>query len=1224
MSDNIHEQIDRLRHELFQWYQQGQYDQAIEAGIRVTELIRQSLGELHPQFAAILVDLAELYSTVGDRTQAESHFLQAIEIYSAALDHNSPRLARTINNLATFYRVQGKTDVAEQLYHQAVERFRDALDEIHLNLATGLNNLAGLYVSKGNHVEAERLYRQALEAWQMLEAKEHPEFASILVDVADFYRTLGKEDEAESIYLQALDMGQGLPEENNPVVASSLTGLVAVFCATGRHAQAEPLCHRLLNIQRSTVGELSPEFAVSLDTLADVYKEMGHYGEAETHYQQALAIRQRIWGEQHTEIADSLNNLGLLYKHRGQYSAAEQTYLHALDVVRALSGEQHSDFATCLNNLAALYLAMGLYSEAKAHFQRALEIRRATLDERDPEIALSLNNLAEVYRHTGQYAQAAPLYRQATDILRTALGDDHPNVAAILNNTAALYETMGSYDFARAYHLQALQIYEAAFGSNHPEVASSLNNLAGLYAEMGNHDDAERTYQRALDIWEATLGKMHPDYAAGLNNLAGLYESMNRYSDALLRYQEALAIWRNTLGKTHLSVASGLNNIATLYEVQGNYDQAEPLYHEALDMWRTILGDVHPEIARVLYSLAEIYIATGRTAEAIPCMEQAIEIDNHTVSQMFSIASESQRMAYLQTLRRQFEACLSFVLVYLASDPRGIRTAADLVLRRKAIGAEAFAVQRDAVLRGRDVELVPRFRELMVLRMQIAQKSLEGPGPDGLQAHQNLLGAWEAQRERLEAELTQQIPGMTFATHFQTADRHAVAQRLPKASALVEFVRFNVYNFTAVPARYEQLWSPARYAAFILLAGAPDDVQLIDLGEAEPIDQLIVAWRSAVTGNVPARDAHVVTASELEANDPQPSRLHSAVLEAARHLGDVPGQRFSRRKSFEEGARLRAAIFDPLCSMLHGCTQVFIAPDGNLAQLPFEALPLDASHYLIDTYHISYLAAGRDLMRYDSAPHTTPGAPPLVAADPDFNLGCMVTSQQPVPFPSLPGTYHEGRQVAVALQVEPLMREAVLKSAIKTYRSPRIVHIATHGFFLPDVPRQPQEYTLRSTAINVAEEGRLVRLAQQENPLLRSGLALAGANAWAQGIPLPPEAEDGILTAEDVTGLDLLDTELVVLSACETGLGKVQVGEGVFGLRRAFVLAGANTLVMSLWKVPDAQTQEFMRDFYAQLLAGRPCTEALRAAQLAIKQKYPEPFFWGGFICQGDPKPLPA
>jgi CHAT domain-containing protein len=143
-----------------------------------------------------------------------------------------------------------------------------------------------------------------------------------------------------------------------------------------------------------------------------------------------------------------------------------------------------------------------------------------------------------------------------------------------------------------------------------------------------------------------------------------------------------------------------------------------------------------------------------------------------------------------------------------------------------------------------------------------------------------------------------------------------------------------------------------------------------------------------------------------------------------------------------------------------------------------------------------------------------------------------------------------------------------------------------------------------------------------ENPLLRSGLALAGANTWSRAGLLPAEAEDGILTAEDVSGLDLLATELVVLSACETGLGEVRVGEGVFGLRRAFILAGTKSLIMSLWKVPDQQTQELMGDFYRRILSGQPRADALREAQLAMKARYPQPYYWGAFICQGDPGPL--
>jgi CHAT domain-containing protein len=231
-------------------------------------------------------------------------------------------------------------------------------------------------------------------------------------------------------------------------------------------------------------------------------------------------------------------------------------------------------------------------------------------------------------------------------------------------------------------------------------------------------------------------------------------------------------------------------------------------------------------------------------------------------------------------------------------------------------------------------------------------------------------------------------------------------------------------------------------------------------------------------------------------------------------------------------------------------------------------------------------------------------------------------------FDRLPGTRAEGERIAARLGVSPLLDAAALESRLKTAcRSPRILHLATHGFFLPDeqrdLNREGRGFGLDVGGFSGGPDGP-GRLAgpMMENPMLRSGLALAGANAWLRAGNPPEEAEDGLLTAEDVAGLDLLATELVVLSACETGLGQIHIGEGVFGLRRAFVLAGAKTLVMSLWKVPDEPTRELMEDFYGRLLAGTGRAESLREAQLAMKAKYPEPFYWGAFICQGDPSPL--
>jgi len=309
--------------------------------------------------------------------------------------------------------------------------------------------------------------------------------------------------------------------------------------------------------------------------------------------------------------------------------------------------------------------------------------------------------------------------------------------------------------------------------------------------------------------------------------------------------------------------------------------------------------------------------------------------------------------------------------------------------------------------------------------------------------------------------------------------------------------------------------------------------------------------------------------------------------------------------------------------------------------LPFEVLPTDDGRRLIDEYHISYLGAGRDVLRFGTESSGQP-TDPLIVADPNFDLGgdgTTVTEKAATPhrrqsrdldrgrlhFRRLPGTHTEGQRIADMLGIQPWLEGTALEGRLRAYHSPHILHLATHGFFLEDQKRDLNKEWRDLGTVGWQTEQGMGRLAGPglENPLLRSGLALAGVNTWLQGGHPPKEAEDGLLTAEDVSGLDLLNTELVVLSACQTGLGEVHVGEGVFGLRRAFVLAGAKTLVMSLWKVPDKHTQELMEEFYRRILNGEPRAEALRNAQLSMKAKYAHPFYWGAFICQGDPAPLP-
>ncbi len=424
---------------------------------------------------------------------------------------------------------------------------------------------------------------------------------------------------------------------------------------------------------------------------------------------------------------------------------------------------------------------------------------------------------------------------------------------------------------------------------------------------------------------------------------------------------------------------------------------------------------------------------------------------------------------------------------------------------------------------------------------------------------------------------------------------------------------------------------PARYAAFVMPAGEPDRVQFIDLGGADSIDRKVSKFREAITGEM-----ETSSAQQQDLVMPAPSRRLRGRQGRKLKLG---------RRSFpssldvcaREGRSLREALFDPLIENLKGRTQLFLAPDSELNRLPFEVLPTRDDSYVIDEYRISYLNTGRDALRLGSPPGNDVAAA-LVVADPDFDLSAATSQQvEPVPvqgrrscdwspnsftFSRLPGTREEGKRIAALLHVQPHMESNALEGRLKASYSPLILHIATHGFFLADQTHESQGVFLDAT---LGHGGRLAQLLGQylENPLLRSGLALAGVNTWNRGGTLPLEAEDGLLTAEDVSGLDLSATELVVLSACETGLGEIHVGEGVFGLRRAFVLAGAKTLVMSLWKVPDQQTRELMEGFYQRILQGQSRADALRQAQLDMKVKYKRSYYWGAFICQGNSSPLP-
>jgi len=1130
------------------------------------------LSDIELEIFLLLTKVEKLFKQ-GNYTEAVGLAKRAVELSSHHLGEKHSFLGDSLNNLALVHFAMGDYGIAEKLLREAMEIRRKASGEKHSSYAQSLNNLAELIAVRGDYSAAEPLYRQALEIWRETLGDDHPEVATAMNNLANLYRAVGNYAAALPLHEQALEIWRNKLGEEHPDVAASMIAQAMLRFDMGDYSAAEELSRKALKILRTELGETHSSVAQIFNLQAGISHRRGDYPAAESSYRQALKIRQETLGEEHADVAETMNNLALLLHETGNFEAAEPLYRRALEIWRKVLGDENSSVGTALNNLALLHYDMG------------------------------------------NYAAAEPLYRQALEIRKEALGEEHADVAQTLNNMGVMYKDMGDSKTAESLYRQALSIRRKALGEEHSDVAQTLNNLALLHQETGNFEAAEPLYRQALEIRKKALGEDHADVGQTLNNLAGLYYRNKDYPVAESLYRDALEIWRKALGDEHPDVAACANNLALLHYEKGDYTAAEPLYRQALRIWRKALGgEEHPNIGRVLNNLGALCVAIQRQDEAFELMKQAAEIEDCLIGQVFSIGSERQRAAIMEELQTRLSSFLSVVSHYFRDSSEAVRTALDLVLRRKAVGAEALAAQRDAVLGGEYPELLPKLQELTALRMKIAQKTLARPGPEGIDAYRKLLADWNAQKERLEAELARKIPEMNLEQKLRHVDRHVVAQALPENTALIEFVRFDVFDFQAVPARGESRSKPPRYLVFVIKAHQPDMVQMIDLGETEPIDRMIAAFRSFITSGKADR--------------------------GTRDLGALPEAK--KTLIAGEGNKLRASIFDPLLEALNGCKQLLIAPDGDLTRLPFEVLPTGDGRRLIEEYRISYLSTGRDALRFGAMSAIRP-AEPMVVADPNFDLrkpmGPLQEKSHITPgrqsrdilrsglsFMRLPGTRTEGEQVARMLGVEPRLEGDVLEAQIKKCRSPHIMHLATHGFFLADRERSPESNFRDLGAVGDQAGGGTGRLSVSglENPLLRSGLALAGANTWLKQGELPSEAEDGILTAEDVSGMDLLATELVVLSACETGLGEVRAGEGVFGLRRSFILAGASTLVMSLWKVPDQPTQELMEDFYRRVLSGQPRAEALREAQLALSAKYPNPRDWGAFICQGDPNPLPS
>lgn len=977
--------------------------------------------------------------------------------------------------------------------------------------------------------------------------------------------------------------------------------------AAGEYARAEESAGQLLESAEAG-GDLAAVPPI-LDVLVEARWRGGKATEPETRAlgERGLALKRELLGPDDASVGKSLHHLAIVAYFNGELEEARSRWEEALRIRESALGSDHPDVAESANGLANLLQTTGEFEEAIALYTRAARIRERSFGPDDPRVGHTLNNLASLLVVTGRYAEALPVAERSLAIKEATFGEAHEEIGVGALALADILEATGQTRRAREETQRALEIWEKSLGHDHRKVAVAANNLAEFARREERWADAESLYRRALTILEKADDL--EGVPAVLNNLAKVLGATHRIEEAIRLQQRSVELRQANLGTEHPGFAESLNGLGELLLRTGKTAAAREAYERCAAIRRTAFGDNHPDTAACIAGLARATAAEGdrRSAARMALDSERIARDHLRLTGR-SLAEE-HALRYAAKRDRGLDLALSLSVGGRPPDAAAREALFDALVRSRAVILDEIAT-RHRGLSSADPRIAGLARATADARTRLANLTVRGL--DHLDAETYRTFVREAQEEKDRAERALAAASAEFARerHLGRVGSEEVRAALPDASALVGFVLYEHASLGNPPA--DPVLS---YAALVQRAGRTEPT-IVGLGAAAPLDRLIVSWKREVASGAPSlrRDAE---------------QARTDYREAARALAD--------------------ALWKPLVPHLGEATRVFLVPDGAINMVSFAALPTKETRFLIeDGPLVHYLSAERDLASraapvsdggllaiggpsYDDA---SPFAALAEASVPNATARENGTRQagcgsfRDLTFSPLPGAREEIEEVGTIWEAAHPDRAQLLRLSgadategrlKRSLPGPRVLHIATHGFFLGG---ECGGGTSSRGLTIVSGESEPTAPRVQLSPLLRSGLALAGANHRSAASPLE---EDGILTAEEVAALDLSGVEWAVLSACDTGIGEIQAGEGVSGLRRAMQVAGVRTLIMSLWPVDDEATRRWMTELYrGRFLEGLDSAAAVRHAGRAVLEARREtgdsdhPFYWAAFVAAGD------
>ena len=931
-------------------------------------------------------------------------------------------------------------------------------------------------------------------------------------------------------------------------------------------------------------GQRNIQMVRVISLRAWVFGLNSNFAASEVQYSKAIALSDSIVDMDKNMYAKLLRSYGMLNRDIGNFEKAIGLLTQASSIFADNFGRTSKEYGDALFTLGTIYYMMGNYSESEKFYLSVKPIFEHTVGKSSRDYASLLDNLAMIYRRLGEYTLAEPLYWEALDIRAIVVGKQHAHYANSLENLGNFYKDLGQFEKSRKMLEECRVIRKAVYSDKHYLYGKILENIAVLLISVRDYKESEKLLLETKEIYRETFGTEHPYYLNLINNLAGLYLLLNNTEKAEKNYEELLSILENKTDKEGYDLAVYLSDISAFYSRIGKFEKAEALFAHTKSLQETYLGKNNPFYIEFLINYGVHSSRMGDLQLSAQCFMEAETAQEHNIYESVNFMSELELENLIFKNQGNSDDIYSVAFNIQHQIPELNLALWNQVFTLKGLLLDKSRALEVIIRNNPDTTVRVAYKNWENLSRSLAMEKSK-PLFERDSARINVL---EAQHIATEKQLSRMLT--QFSVNRSQVTWQRVSESVQPNEVSVEFHHY----------RHGQSENGDSVFYVALVTRQQDRYPMkVKLFEEKQLQALLEK-----TGD----------------NAESTTNLY------AFRNGEVLGQ------SPTYGQELYNLIWRPLDSLLHGVKTVYFSPSGLLHRVAFAALPVNGKKMLSDKYELHQLGSTRSLViknpepvvqhytaavfggvQYDRTPTPADSSAQEIADNRLWTYMDRPRAATDRAFDYLPGTAIEAERLTQALQAQRVQvqtytaaqaTEEKLKSLGRdTVKSPDILHIATHGFFFPDPEKQKLE-----------DSGDENIFKWNENPLFRSGLALAGANQAWKGEHPPANIEDGIATAYEISHLNLSNTKLVVLSACETGLGDIKGSEGVYGLQRAFKMAGADYLIVSLWQVPDRETTAFMDVFYKSWLGGKTIHEAFAKAQKKMRKKYKEVYKWGAWV----------